>query len=118
MNGYTDLKIERQYRYRTRKNKRAAYRVRTTLFMAIMIVTFVVCSNIILNVNKASGSSSKDFKEVLVGSGDTLWSIASEHKADDVDIRKAIYAISEANDISANDLHSGSTIKIPVEIME
>lgn len=118
MYGYTDIMLHKTYTYRSRNRNRATYRIRTTVLITVALILIVACINIGLGLNKATGSSSKDFKKVVVGSGDTLWSIAQEEKGKDVDIRKAIHAISEENNISANDLKEGDTLLIPMDITE
>lgn len=50
---------------------------------------------------------------VVVESGDTLWSIASENKPYGKDLREFIYEISEINDIKDASITCGQTIVVP-----
>lgn len=53
-------------------------------------------------------------KEVTVRSGDSLWSIAVRHKADQhMDVRDYIIAIKDANELDNNQIFPGQTLLIP-----
>ena len=48
-----------------------------------------------------------------VRSGDTLWTIASGEYGGGADLRKAVYAIQEANDLSGSGVQPGDGITLP-----
>lgn len=48
-------------------------------------------------------------KAVHIDSGDTVWDIAREYKSSNTDMREAVYAILNVNDIEASDLAPGMT---------
>ena len=83
------------------------------VFMVIMlagIMTFAM--NMTSSVDAIEDSN---FKTVEVGYGDTLWDIAAVNKSEGTDIRQAVYAICDENDISASDLQPGMKIVIPMD---
>ncbi|HET6493813.1 MAG TPA: LysM domain-containing protein [Thermoleophilia bacterium] len=50
----------------------------------------------------------------VVGSGDTLWRIATRHYGDDVDPRRAVYDLREANGLEADAvLQPGDALVLP-----
>ncbi len=83
------------------------------VFMVIMlagIMTFAM--NMTSSVDAIEDSN---FKTVEVGYGDTLWDIAAVNKSEGTDIRQAVYAICDENDICASDLQPGMKIVIPMD---
>lgn len=85
------------------------------LIVSLLVFAFVFSSFLIIGT-KASGTVVEEptIKEqvVTVGSGDTLWSIASRHK-DGNDIGYLIFAIKDRNDLDSVDIHPGQKIIIP-----
>lgn len=55
-------------------------------------------------------------KAVHIDCGDTVWDIAREYKSSNTDMREAVYAILNVNDIEASDLAPGMTLNIPTSI--
>ena len=88
---------------------KSKFRFCTFIFISLMIIT---CSFGLVNA-KAVDIHNQELKTVNIQSGDTLWNIAKEHAADDMDIREYIYNICEINDISADQLYSGMTVMLP-----
>ena len=83
------------------------------IFMAVMLaglMTFAL--NMTSSVDAIEDSN---FKTIEVKYGDTLWDIASLNKSEDTDIRQAVYAICEENNITASDLKPGMEILIPID---
>ncbi len=56
-----------------------------------------------------------DYQDYIVKSGDTLWSIAREHKPGDVHMQKYIYEIKQINNLGEH-LHPGQKITIIKEV--
>ena len=55
------------------------------------------------------------WREYIISSGDTVWSIAREEYGDSVDIRRYTDMIISENGIDAGRLHPGDVILIPME---
>jgi hypothetical protein len=49
----------------------------------------------------------------VVRAGDDLWTIAESHYGDEVDIRKAVYVIREANGMEASLVQPGADLRLP-----
>lgn len=85
------------------------------LIVSLLVFVLVFSSFLIIGT-KASGTvvagPSMNEQVVTVGSGDTLWSIASHHKKGN-DIGYLIFAIKERNDLDSVDIHPGQKIIIP-----
>ncbi len=77
--------------------------------MAMLIISTLVS----VTVFSDGGAKYVHVKEVYVKPGDTLWSIAEAQYDSRVDIREAVYAIKECNDLSDGIIYVGQTILIP-----
>jgi nucleoid-associated protein YgaU len=51
--------------------------------------------------------------QYTVSRGDTLWSIAAHTYGADIDVRRAIYKIREANDLSGSTVSPGQRLTLP-----
>jgi nucleoid-associated protein YgaU len=71
--------------------------------------------NLAMGFGEVSSLTAETFEEVLIGSGDTLWQIASDYAAESQDVRELIYQICKVNGISADSIYPGQLIRIPVE---
>jgi LysM repeat protein len=67
-----------------------------------------------LGLNNAEGQTKDQYTVVEVLYGDTIWDIAREHLSDDMDLRDAVHIIMSVNNITAEELQPGQTLKIPV----
>lgn len=74
----------------------------------------VTATNTILGLNNAEGQTKDQYTVVEVIYGDTIWDIAKEHMSNDMDLREAVHIIMSINNISAEELQPGQTLKIPV----
>jgi LysM repeat protein len=97
-----------------KKKIRIKSRVRFFAFVLIAILLSVTALNTVLGFNNAEGQTMDRFAVVEVAYGDTIWDIAQEYLSDDMDIREAVHLIMSINDISAEELQPGQTLKIPV----
>jgi hypothetical protein len=61
-----------------------------------------------------SGKEKQVYRDVVVRSGDTVWSIACEHKPADTPIRRYVSEIESINGIDSGMIHPGQIIKAPV----
>ncbi|MBR5586735.1 MAG: LysM peptidoglycan-binding domain-containing protein [Clostridia bacterium] len=64
------------------------------------------------NVSSYVPEESREFKTIVVSSGDTLWSIASEYA--DGDVRDKIKDIKKFNGLKSDILEIGSRVKVPL----
>lgn len=93
------------YSRRIDKNKlfRALMVLSLTLFMLIQAATMAF---------SYVPEAEREYKTVVVASGDTLWSIASEYATDDV--RDKIKDIKKFNNLSGDTLTVGEHIRVPI----
>jgi hypothetical protein len=98
----------------TKKKYRIKSRVRFFAFVLIVMLLTVTAANTVLGLNNAEGQSKDQYTMVEVVYGDTIWDIAQEHLSDDMDLRYAVHIIMTINNISAEELQPGQTLKIPV----
>lgn len=77
--------------------------------MTILIFLLIAMFNVSI---AKSNQEETQIIEYTVSSGQTLWDIAAEHKADDEDIRKYIYDIKKLNNMTDSTIYPGQTIKI------
>lgn len=99
--------IKRKYRIVSRK--------RITISFVLIALLIMLGVNSIVSLASTSDKYEPSFEEITVVYGDTLWGIAKKY-ASNVDVRKAIYIISELNDVSPDSLSPGQKIFIPEEI--
>lgn len=99
-------------------NKKKKYRVKSRMrffaFVLVMMLLSVTAANTLLGLNNAEGQTKDQYTVVEVSYGDTIWDIAREHLSNDMDLRKAVHVIMSINNISAEELQPGQTLKIPV----
>lgn len=55
----------------------------------------------------------KYYKSILIENGDTLWSIATEHKAPDMDTKSFVNEIKKMNGLSSDRITTGNYIVVP-----
>jgi LysM repeat protein len=99
---------------KTKKRYRIKSRVRFFAFVLVMMLMTVTAANTLLGLNNAEGQTKDQYTVVEVLYGDTIWDIAKDHMSDDMDLRDAVHVIMSINNISAEELQPGQTLKIPV----
>ena len=87
-------------------------RFRFTVFIAILIMLSVAGMNTILGMNDVSGETGKEYMQIEVVAGDTLWDIADKYMESDMDPREAVYIIKETNNLNSSTLTPGQKLKI------
>lgn len=96
------------------------YRVKSSFrfitFLVIVIGLVVGTAGFFLGHNTANAIENSDYVTVQVEPGDTLWDIAKEYKDDRVEMRDAVYAICELNDITADEVQAGMQLTVPVTL--
>ncbi len=101
---------------RNHRKYRVANKARFTAFVAVTLVLMAFIVSTALGYNTASGASTKEFVQVKVESGDTLWALAQEYGPADMDVRSVVFQICRLNGLSAGDLQPGQYITIPTEL--
>lgn len=85
-------------------------------FVRALVVMGMTVALLVMGCNYVMGNcddSQREYKVVVVTSGDSLWSIASEHN-DLGDVRKKISEIRNFNKLSSSDIYVSQVLKIPV----
>lgn len=93
---------------------RVKARSRFIFFITLMIILTVMTTTTLMGFNNADGLTSREYIEITVEPGDTLWNLAREHMPNNTDIRRAVHTLTTLNDIAAHELRAGQTIVIPV----
>lgn len=57
--------------------------------------------------------SDRQFVTATVARGDTIWDIAARMARDDADIRRVVFDIRQANNLTTTTVMPGDTLKIP-----
>ena len=89
---------------KTRKKKPNKFKIIRTLTI-LLIILYALFSNVI-------AKEERELIDYTVCQGDTIWSIAKEHKEEDQDIREVVYEIQKINNLVNKDLSDGQVIKI------
>ena len=95
------------------KHYRIVNKYRFTAF--VLVVLLLLCFAVSSVFNHVNAKSGVRYVSVNITEGDTLWTIAKEYGSDHKDIRRVIYDICKANDITADSLRPGQTILVPEE---
>ncbi len=96
------------------KTYRIKSRTRFITFVIIFTIFAVGLVNTVLGLYNASSLTVREYIEITVESGDTLWNIASEYMSADTDVRHAVYTLCELNDIGSGDIYPGQVLTVPV----
>ena len=68
------------------------------------------------NINRVYGSLYEEqYIEVIVKRGDTLWDIAGKYMPEKYEVRKMVFEIKEANNMSNANIYFGDLIKVPIK---
>ena len=84
--------------------------------VVVMIISGYLFSNHLFeSITQVTGNRAAELVSYKVGSGDTLWRLASQAVTPDEDVRDKIIAIQKANGMKASQtLVPGQVIQIPV----
>ena len=96
------------------KSYRISSIFRFTVFVVLTIILLTTVVNFALGLNTAASSTIQKYMDVEIKSGDTLWNLAQTYMPDNMDTRKAVYQLCSLNDISADQLYAGMTIRVPI----
>ena len=100
---------------KTRKKYKIVSKFRFTMFLTVIFAVGLFVGGV-TGMYDASSMSEPLYTEVCVQSGDTLWDLAGSYGPQDEDVRKVVHAICKVNNISANNIHPGQTLQIPVSL--
>jgi hypothetical protein len=95
------------------KRYRVKSKARFMTFITALLVAVVIISGFALS-GGVSGTEKQTYEAVMIKSGDTLWSIAREHKPADKSIRQYIADIKTINDMAPGNIYPGQVIDVPV----
>ena len=90
------------------KNKTLPNKIKTILILSIMLLLFVSIPG------KASNKKEISYHEYFVLKGDTVWSIASRFKTENMDIRDYMYEIEKTNEIKNSKIYENNKLIIPI----
>ena len=91
-------------------------RIITYIFIAVMIVLFIISAIVLINRNNEEKFSINDYRKTTycVKSGDTLWEIGSMYKKADDDVRDWIKAVKDINSLTSSSIIANEYITILV----
>ncbi|MBR1970453.1 MAG: LysM peptidoglycan-binding domain-containing protein [Clostridia bacterium] len=95
-------KLRRQQKLKAQRSKA----------LLLMFVLMFIISTVVFSLS-ANSADKKGVKAITVKAGDTLWSIAKEHKPEGIDIAEYVYEISKNNGIDNSHIYVGQTVYVP-----
>ena len=96
------------------KKVRIVNRKKFTRSVSLLLVFFMTLSILAFVSLESQGDTEPQFISVYVKAGDTLWSIASQHNHNNLDIRELIYLIKEENQLVSAAIYPGQELQIPI----
>ena len=100
----------------SRRSKDTAQKSIALLFCSLIAIA-MICSIMFGTISTQAAPSkttNKYYTSVQIGSGDTLWSIASEYITDDyTDMNEYIREVCSINHIAEDEIHAGQYIVVP-----
>lgn len=88
------------------------YKFITFVTLVLLVISFATVG--IFGLIKADGSEVKEYAEVQIVPGDTIWQLAKTYGDSSKDIRVLVHDICSINNIKAESLHAGQVILIPI----
>jgi cell division protein YceG involved in septum cleavage len=95
---------------RRRRRRRVAGLIR---FVVFLLLIFVAVWAGVRVANAGTDASLYTGRHYVVRQGDDLWTIASRHYDRNVDLRKAVFAIRQANGLRSATLQPGQDLRLP-----
>jgi hypothetical protein len=83
------------------------------LVCVVIMVVIVACSGMFAFQADAHSDQGDVHQEIVIGSGDTLWSIANEHSKPGESVRAYINKIKELNHLDSSMIKQGQAILLP-----
>ncbi len=78
----------------------------------IIVITILIVLVITLCSHCSAMPKNNEIESITVSAGDTLWSIASEHKKSGQDVREYLYELRKLNNLENCTIYPGQKIKI------
>ena len=100
------------------KTYRVKRKGRFTLFIICLLMFAAVCTGVVLGVGDSGGPVLREYVEITVRYGDTLWGIAGRYMSDAGDIRRAVFELSTLNETNPHELRAGQVLVVPVSVYE
>lgn len=97
------------------KKVRVVNRRRFTRSISLILVVIMTLSLLAFVSLKSEGSTEPQYVSICVETGDTLWSIASRHVSEDMDVRELIYHIEHKNQLVSSAIYPGQELQIPIQ---
>jgi hypothetical protein len=82
-------------------------------FVVFLLLIFVAVWAGVRVAHAGTDASVYAGHQYIVSSGDTLWSIAAHSYGADIDVRRAVYKIREANDLPSSTVSPGERLTLP-----
>lgn len=79
------------------------------LFLGLIVMFSVIC------IFKYSADDSKNYVEVTIVQGDSLWEIAQKYKYDNIETAQFISHLEQVNHINGDSIKVGDVLRIPVK---
>jgi hypothetical protein len=95
---------------------RRSIRKATRLFLLLAVLAVSFLCGTLMNVyafDREEPVGQAEQNSVYVAHGDTLWSIASEFRPNNQDIREYVYSIKKANHLPSSVLQEGQILILP-----
>ncbi|MGI6206057.1 MAG: LysM peptidoglycan-binding domain-containing protein [Anaerovoracaceae bacterium] len=89
---------------------------RFTIFVITCTLAVTLIAVFAVSSFRAAAESEPVYRNITVEQGDSLWTIAEDQYGSGTDIRKAVYEIRQANDLTDASLYEGQVLKIPESI--
>ena len=100
-----------------RSNQNALHKANLLLCTAVLVIIsgYLFSNHLFESLANITGARTAEYISYKVGSGDTLWKLASQAVTPDEDVRDKIIAIQKANGMKASQaLIPGQVIQIPI----
>ncbi len=96
------------------KRKQAKAKLKKERMLLVLVSVFMVF--VCMSISAIRPESRENYENNLrhaVSSGDTLWSIAKEYKAENVSTSEFVYKIKKTNNMTSSDINVGDLLIIP-----
>ncbi|MDR2163702.1 MAG: LysM peptidoglycan-binding domain-containing protein [Clostridiales Family XIII bacterium] len=93
------------------KRYRIRSKTRFLTFITAMLVTAAIIGATVFG-GGVSGTEKQEYRDITVRPGDTLWSIAREHRPEGTPIRRYVSEIKAANGLGSEVIYPGQTISV------
>lgn len=96
-----------------RKHYKLKNKKRFTLFLSLTLVVLFFSIGTFLNQYTSNSMTPVTYSQVTVEAGDTLWTIASDLKAENIDTRNLIDEIIKTNELKSSQIKPGQVLLVP-----